>query len=79
MELTFVSVGSVLGVLAIIWTSIVTKRYFDEIVAENESIALSNQEGDLEGSLNEENADEAADKKLRSPGEQLDKFANRHQ
>lgn len=39
IELTFVSIGSVLGIAAIIWTSIVTKKYFDEIVAENESMS----------------------------------------
>jgi uncharacterized membrane protein YdjX (TVP38/TMEM64 family) len=38
IELAFVSIGSVLGIFAIIWTSLVTKKYFDEIVAENESI-----------------------------------------
>ena len=77
--MAFVSIGSLLGLLAIVWTSIVTKRYFDEIVAENEATSVPNQEGDLEGSgQNEENASEEVAQKLRSPEEQLDKFVNSH-
>ena len=39
--------GSVLGILGLIWTSWVTKKYFDQIVEENQDI-IQNM-GDKEG------------------------------
>ena len=47
VEMIWVLSGSVLGILGLIWTSWVTKKYFDQIVEENQDI-IQNM-GDKEG------------------------------